>query len=145
MFPVYLQKSLEESLNGKEPDWWQLFIIDMAKYERNFIEVFNGPGHEGLIPNKYLLRQAVKLSPSVKTLQLNFPIAECIHNFRKDHTDSFPNKEQVNYVFSRKRYRVVVDRVTNQELDILQSLIQNPSVKFPSEYRSKWKSIGICY
>jgi hypothetical protein len=144
-FPDFLQSTLEESLEGDTPESWQLFIIDITKYERTFNEVFNGPGHEELTSNDILNTNPVKISPAVKVLQLNFPIAECIHDFRKDKTNSFPEFQKTNYVFTRRNYCVEVEKITKNECDALQRWIQNKSENCPIEFEMDWTVKEICY
>jgi len=144
-FPTYLESTLHESLDGKLPDSWQLFIVDMAKYERLYTEVYNGEGHETMLTDDVFGLASVKLSPSVKTLQLRFPIAECIEAFRKDETRNFPEIEPSIYVFSRDQYRVNVSLVDNEEWSALMQWVKDPDLECPLNYRDKWLVNGIGY
>ncbi len=144
-FPEYLEKTLSEASENKVPDDWQLFILDMAKYERVFTEVFSGIGHENLFSNDIFGIESVKLSPSVTTLQLRFPIADCIGKFREDDFDSFPESQTSNYVFSRQRYFVRVHALDKEEFEMLENWIQDTSQDCPPRYIDSWRQKGIVY
>lgn len=144
-FPNYLAASLSESLNGKSPDSWQLFIIDMAKFERKYTEVYNGFGHESISSNVVGDLESIKLSPAVATLQLQFPISTCIGRFRENDTNTFPEPEPCNYVFSRQGYRVHVQLIDTKEWKALQKWMDNPVKKCNVGYQEKWLKNGIAY
>ncbi len=144
-FPEYLEKTLTESLQSKKPDDWQLFIIDMAKYERMYTEVFNGIGHENILSSDLFEIEPVKLSPSVTLLKLKFSIADCIGQFRENEFDSIPKQQHTNYVFSRQRFRVRVNTLEIIEFETLQNWILNPSEECPSNQPNEWRLKGIVY
>lgn len=144
-FPEFLERTLSEDIENGSPDDWQLFILDMAKYERTFTEVFSGIGHENLFSDDIFGIQPAKLSPSVCTLQLKFPIADCIGNFRENDFNSFPETQITNYVFSRQRYFVRVHALGNTEFESLQNWIQSPNQDCPIAYRDSWRQKGIVY
>ncbi len=145
-FPSYLETMLNENLQGNTPDWWQLFIIDMAKYERLFTEVYNGEGHERLGSDDDIFGlNPIKPSPSLVTLQLQFPISTCIGLFRDSNQDEFPEPSQSNYIFSRDNYRVKVHLVNDEEWNAIQHWISNPSEDAPSAYHDSWLMKGIGY
>lgn len=144
-FPEFLQKSLEESLDGNSPDDWQLFIIDIARYERTYIDVFHGEGHEEIESKEPFPSTRLRLSPSVTTLQLNFPVAQHILSAREESLDALPDKETVNYVFTRDQYRVHVHSVSELEFKALDEWIQRPDQDCPTEFASEWKLKRICF
>jgi len=145
LFPEYLETTLKENLEGETPDWWQVFIIDMAKFERKYTEVYNGDGHEKILSNDVFGLEPSKLSPAVTTLQLQFPISKCIGQFREDETNFFPSQEPSNYVFTRQTYRVKVYLIYDDEWNALQYWINNSTETCPTTYEDKWKSRGIGY
>lgn len=144
-FSDFLQKTLNETLNEQSPDWWQLFIIDISKYEKTFTEVFNGFGHEEFIANDFFSTHPLKLSPAIKILQLNFPIAECINEFKKNKSNVFPEIQQTNYVFTRHDFVVKAYKISNKEYYTLQKWVENSFEKCPIEYQIDWKIKRICY
>ena len=144
-FPEYLEKTLTESIKIEEADDWQLFIIDMAKYERIYTEVFNGCGHENIHSNDLFEIEPPKLSPSVALLKLKFPIASCIGKFRENEFDSIPKIQVTNYVLSRQRFHVNVNILENIEYKTLQDWMLNPSEQCPSRYLNEWRLKGIVY
>ncbi len=145
LFPTFLKNSLEENLQGESPDWWQLFILDMALYERKYVEVFHGDGHENIISDDVFGVEPLKLSPSVALLELQFPISECIGEFRENETNSFPVQEKTYCVFSRQNYRIKVHTVDFEEWEALQHWIKDPKQKCPEAYAEQWRLKGIGY
>ena len=144
-FPSFLQSSLEDSLNGEDPDWWQLFIIDVAKYERTYVETYNGSGHETLEAVDAIFDVSLRLSPAVRLLQLNFSIADCINSFRNNDFESIPDPHPTNYVLTRKNYGVHVQEIEEKEFELLQNWLNNPDSVCPEAYQEKWERMGICY
>lgn len=145
MFPPFLEKSLMESLNGAEPDWWQLFIIDVASYERAYVETYNGAGHESLESNELFEEVPLKLSPAVRSLRLNFSIAECITAFRNNDFDSIPDPQPTNYVLTRRNYRVVIHMLDEIEFEALHDWMDRPDQGCPNDYKINWEKKGIGY
>lgn len=145
MFPSFLETTLNESMEGNKPESWQIFIIDMARYERLFTEVYNGEGHESIMSDDVFGLDSIKISPSVRTIQLQFPIADCIGKFRENEANDFPEYEPCNYLFSRNQYRVKTQLVGAEEWELLQNCLANPNETFPAKYRDKWLSSGIAF
>lgn len=145
MFPTYLQKSLEDNLNGSEPDWWQLFIVDVAKFERAYVETYNGTGHESLESNELFEDIPLKLSPAVRLLRLNFSIAECINAFRNNEFDSIPDPKPTNYVLTRKNYRVLIHQMDEVEFKTFEEWVDQPELGCPAEFKISWEKKGVCY
>lgn len=144
-FPKYLKNSLKENLKGEAPDWWQLFIIDMAKYERKYLEVFNGEGHEEKASNDIFGVEPLQLSPATRTLTLQFPIADCIGKFRDNETEHFPAQKETHYVFSRQNYRIEVFALEVNEWEALNQWIESPKNERPPAYADQWRLKGIGY
>lgn len=145
LFPDYLESTLRESLDGATPDSWQIFIVDMARYERTYTEVYNGGGHEEILSVDMFGLDPLTLSPSVTTLKLEFPISKCIDQFRENETSNFPDQATSYYIINRDRYRVKAHLVDEKEWNSLHHWISNPKEECPIEYGQIWQARGICY
>jgi|GEM_PF-3960251 len=144
-FPTYLEESLLQELKGNEADPWQLFILDMAKYERTYIEVFHSNGHEDLESLEALPNTPIRLSPAVQTLSIQFPIADIILEARKGQINDLPQKEIIHYVFVRDNYRVKSHRISETELEALQKWMNNSKLDCPVQFQNQWLLKRICY
>lgn len=144
-FPSFLEQSLEDSLNGGSPDWWQLFVIDVAKYERAYVETYNGEGHEELESVEAIFDVSFIPSPALRLLQLRFSVANCIHAFQNNDFDAIPDPKETNYVLTRKNYRVSVVEMEENEFYLLQKWMDEPELDCPKEYQDRWERLGICY
>ena len=99
-FPSYLHATRPaESAEGKE-EAWPDFIIDLARFERAFSEVYDGPGVEGC-PDAERGRPAeaverprrdVRLSPAVslRLLTFQFPVHDYFHAARQGREPELP-------------------------------------------------------
>lgn len=145
LFPHFLEVSMQENLESGEADWWQVFILDMARYERMFTEVYNGKGHEENMSVSIKNANQMKLSPSLRLLHLSYPIAGCIGDFRGESRDEFPSKQISHYVFVRINYRVHVYIVDPNEYSILNKIKKDSSDGIPMDYAFSWASKGICF
>lgn len=144
-FPSFLQKSLQENLKEKTPDIWQLFIIDIAIYERMYNTVFNTKGHETLQTNAFFTNLKVKPSPSIQLLKLNFPIGDYTNKEGKQ-LFSPPNiKQPTFYIFTRQNYKVYAHKVTLSAFETIQDWINKPNKPCPTFYQNDWLIKGICY
>lgn len=141
LFPSYLESTLLE--DGGTSESWQLFILDVAIFERTFTEVYNGEGHEELVNKQQ--NNLLQVSPSIITLDLKFPVAECISNFREDTFSEFPEPNKSHYVFTRQNYMAKVYRLEESEYQALLEWKSEVLVSCPEMYAQKWKAIGVGY
>jgi hypothetical protein len=141
LFPAYLEATLLE--DEGTPESWQLFILDVAKFERTFTEVYNGEGHEVLLDTKS--SNQLQVSPAIVILDLIFPVAECIGHFREDTFTEFPEPKVSHYVFTRQNYMVKVYRLEAEEFQALLKWKSGELGSCPEMYAQKWKAIGVLY
>ena len=141
LFPSFLESTLLE--NESAPESWQLFILDVAKFERTFTEVYNGEGHETLLDTKS--SNQLQISPAIVMLDLKFPVAECIGHFREDNFTSFPEPMISHYVFTRQNYMVKVYRLEDSEYQTLLDWKSGVLDSCPDTFRQKWEAIGVGY
>jgi hypothetical protein len=143
LFPYYLESTLFD--NESSPESWQLFILDMAKFERTFTEVYNGNGHEQLIDLTPFSQKSLKVSPAIVLLDLMYPVAECIGSFREETFTEFPESKNSHYVFTRQNYMVKVYNVGTTEFEALMMWKNESNSICPIEYQNKWEMIGVGY
>jgi hypothetical protein len=117
----------------------------MATYERTCVEVYSGEGHEYIPTNDIFGIEPPKVSPSLRTLKLDFPISECIHRFRENEDVEFPDPKTSYHVITRQNYRVKVFLVDEEEWEALHDWIKNPEQECPQKYLRSWRMRGIVY
>ena len=140
-FPDYLKTSSTE----EKTDDWQLFIIDLAKYERTYAEVFNGKGHENLESKDIFSSNPIQLSPAIRLEEFVFPVLEFIHQYRENNNSKFPNRKTTQYVFTRQDYTVSAFEFDNDEFQTLKNLLNSNIVTLSENLKNKWLINGICF
>jgi len=136
-FPQYLEEIRPDRKSSEEPDWAD-FLIDLAKLERTYSEVFDGPGVEGepllspgdlqaIPPNQWPL---VKLQP-VPCLQLKtyrFPVHEYASAVRQETDPTPPPAEPTHLVITRRDFIVRRKAVPSTQFALLQQLVEGATI-----------------
>lgn len=136
-FPGDLAATRPPRETGDGPDWAD-FLIDLARLERIYSEVFDGPGTEGqhglqpedlqgLSIDAWL---AVKLvpSPSLRIETFQFPVHDYASAVRHGQAPepSAPNRTRL--AITRRDYIVRRTRLDEDEFTVLRSLVDGQSV-----------------
>ncbi|MCA9052677.1 MAG: putative DNA-binding domain-containing protein [Planctomycetaceae bacterium] len=130
--PLYLAATRpprDPERNG--PDWAD-FLVDLARLERTYSEVFDGPGEEGVPPlDADLFRQTppdqwehlqILLSPSLRLLRLSFPVHEYFAAVRAGESPELPAPRTVDLAIHRRQYVVQRREVTSAQATLLSAL-----------------------
>lgn len=111
-FPAFLNAS-QPANNDSERAMFAL-PVDLALLERTISEVSRMEGLEGRSEDKpeanllhyFFDTLAVKTSPCLKLLQLNFPLTEFVRAVYKGEEPNIPERQTSYIAISRKNYRV---------------------------------------
>jgi len=137
-FPQYLSETRpkrDESQGG--PDWAD-FLIDIARLERSYSEVFDGPGGEderlleaddltAIAPEQWPQARLIPVE-CLRLLALSYPAHDYATAVRKQHQPAPPQPSLTCLAISRRDYIVRRRAVSAQEFDVLQSLADGHTV-----------------
>lgn len=111
---------------------WPDFLIDVARLERLYSEVFDGPGVEGqtLLSNDDLRRLSpdrigdVRFHsvPCLRLIELQFPVHHYLSAVRRNEEPPIPPPEPICLVVTRRDFIVRRGTVTRPEFVLLQHL-----------------------
>jgi len=104
-----------ENDSSPETDWWR-FLVDLARLERLYNEVFDGPGDEG---TPSLSRDAIMAVPpeqwdhviltpmnSLRLIELDFPVQDYVTAVRKHLDPPIPERHATWQMVWRREYVV---------------------------------------
>ena len=135
-FPKFLEQTCPEERGGATT--WADFLIDLARVERTYNEVFDGPGSEGqrtlqpediaaLPPERWPEARLIPV-PSLRLMTVRFPVHEYITAVRHQATATFPAAAPTYLVISRRDYVVRRASVSAEEYKLLEALVSGCSV-----------------
>lgn len=133
-FPGYLQETRPaESVEGKEQAWPD-FIIDLARFERAFSEVYDGPGVEGgPMPGAEGLRtrltdqdEQARLAPAVslRLLTFRYPVHDYFHAARRGQEPELPAPAETFLAMNRRDYVVTTVELSAPQHALLSGLLE---------------------
>ena len=140
-FPGYLHDTRpaagSEGAEGKD-EAWPDFIIDLARFERAFSEVFDGPGVEGtpmlsaerlrtLLTDRDL---QVRLAPaaSLRLLTFRYPVHDYFHAARRDQEPELPAPAETFLAMNRRDYVVTTSELSVTQHALLSGLLEGQTV-----------------
>jgi hypothetical protein len=137
-FPGYLRDTRPaESPDGKE-EAWPDFIIDLARFERAFSEVYDGPGVEGSpMLSAEGLRTAlanrdrqVRLMPaaSLRLLTFRYPVHDYFHTARHGRDSELPALAETFLAMNRRDYVVTTIELSATQHALLSGLLEGQTV-----------------
>ncbi len=123
---------------GASPPDWADFLIDLARLERTYSEVFDGPGVEG----QSLLSTAdlaavrpeawadarLSLVPCLRLLELQFPVHTYATAVRSGEAPAPPSPESTKLVITRREYVVRRAAVSPPEFAALQTFASGGTI-----------------
>jgi hypothetical protein len=135
-FATFLAETRPTSADGG--DSWLDFLVDLAKLEWCFAEVFDGPGAE----NQRLLGpdqlQAISMEhwpkarlvpvPCLRIVRLDFPVHEYYRTVRDGAEAVPPVREPTRLAISRRNYVVRHIPLTEPEAAILEAIVAGATV-----------------
>ena len=130
--PQFLEETRPPSADDAAGPDWADFLIDLARLERTYAEVFDGPGEEGtpafdvesvrtLAPSEWESLR-LKTTTSLRMLSLRFPVHEYFSAVRRRESPEMPPPRDVTLAISRKEYIVQRREVTTVQATLLAAL-----------------------
>lgn len=112
---------------------WPDFLIDLAKVERTYAEVFDGPGPENLdtlkpedlqaIPPERVSEIQFVPVPSLRLMEASFPVHEYVTAVRRDQSPEIPMPKETLLVITRRDYVVRRGTVSRAEFILLRAIL----------------------
>jgi hypothetical protein len=137
-FPKYLAETRpKREADQGGPDWAD-FLIDIARLERAYSEVFDGPGGEderlleaddltAISPEHWPQARLIPVE-CLRLLTLSYPVHEYATAVRKHQQPAPPPPSPTYLAISRREYIVRRRAVSPQEFDVLQALADGHTV-----------------
>jgi hypothetical protein len=106
---------------------WADLLVDLARLERAWLDVYDGPGTEGTIalsPADLLDGDdvAVVLAPCLRLLEASHPVAGYLDAVRRGADPELPRPRATRYVLSRRDYVVTVTELDEPAFALLATL-----------------------
>jgi hypothetical protein len=132
-FPRFLAETRPDSVGD-----WPDFLIDLAKLELTFNEVFDGPGVEGeemldagqlraIEPERLLQAQLVGV-PCLRLLALRYPVHKYVTAVRRHEDPEMPEPAETYLAVTRRRYVVRHFELSPPAYQLLHALLAGESV-----------------
>jgi len=141
-FPQYLAETRPDRESENEAPDWADFLVDLARLERLYSEVFDGPGIE---KSEVLKPETLLAIPPTRWNEVRFEPAPClrletfrfpVHVFASmvrheddDETITFPEPAETCLAVSRIKYRVRRWSLSQRQYRLLQELISGSSLQ----------------
>lgn len=122
-FPAFLEAVQPQTAEDPRDLPWQ-FFIELARLERLYAEVFDGPGSEGVPPLSAESLQTIPADdwplvrlvfvPSSRLARFSFPVHEYITQVRREESPPIPSPTETFLAVSRREFvvrRSPIDRV----------------------------------
>ncbi len=135
-FPTFLAETRPTSAD--EDNSWLDFLVDLAKLEWCFAEVFDGPGAEGksllgkdqlqgISPESWAGARLVPV-PSLRILRLDFPVQNYYRAIRDGAEAVPPDREPTCLAISRRNYVVRHYTLAPAEAEILEAILSGATI-----------------
>lgn len=137
-FPGYLQETRPAESAEAKDEAWPDFIIDLARFERAFSEVYDGPGGEG---GPMLSAQGlrtlmtdhdlhVRLAPaaSLRLLTLHYPVHDYFDAARRGREPELPAPAETFLAMNRRDYVVTTIELSAAQHALLSGLLEGQTV-----------------
>lgn len=131
-FPEYLDSLQSSHESHDSPDWLD-FLVDLARLQRTYSEVFDGPGNEGQprlrtetlisIPPDRWNAVRFQMAPCLRLEKYRFPVHVYASQVRLNEEPEFPEPEDVHLAISRIQYRVRRWELSPLQYRLLESLL----------------------
>ncbi|MBI1349360.1 hypothetical protein GC163_24090 [bacterium] len=130
-FPQYLKETRPPAMSDR-PDWAD-FLINCARLERVYAEVFDGPGPEflgsesaeispnGVSPEEFLTR-TICVTPWVELLELQFPVHLCTSSVRQGQPIDLPEARPTWLLVTRREFIVRRSEISRGEFVLLSAM-----------------------
>ena len=137
-FPEHLAKTRPPNENPDGSPDWADFLIDLARLERAYSEVFDGPGIEHqqtlhpdelqqLSPEQWLSARLVP-APCLRLMTFHFPVHEYASSVRRDEVPDPPESAITHLAITRREFVVRRIGLSGQEFAVLSDLVEGRAV-----------------
>lgn len=134
----------DRDLPAKEREGWVDLIIDLAQFERIFVEVLEGLGAEDSAtvcladlprePDDAWLDMTLVAVPCLRLLYTRFPVHRYVEDVRKGRNAAVPVAHATPLVVSRCDYVVVVSELEPDAYWLLHALAHGESIRAASRF-----------
>jgi hypothetical protein len=131
-FPTYLAETKPQPAQATDQPDWADFLIDLARLERTYSEVFDGPGTEGerLLDSEQLARVSLERWPGarlvpvecLRLMSFHYPVHEYATAVRQGNKPQPPDRSPTYLIISRRDYIVRRAAVSREQFELLQAL-----------------------
>ena len=133
-FPRYLAETRPDAnLAPSSRESWPDFMIDLATLEREFSEVFDGPGVEGqrlvvenelseLLESERWAEAILVTVPCLRLLSFRYPVNTYFLAARKNEDPDFPEPALTLLALTRRDYRVFLHELSRDQYEVLIAL-----------------------
>jgi len=132
-FPQYLEETKPADEGNGEPSWPEL-IIDLARLDRIYSEVFDGPGDEGeplltpddlaSVPPETLANIRLVPARSLRLESFRFPVHEYASAVRHSSEAELPAAAVTWLAISRRDYIVRRRALSSVQYELLRAIVQ---------------------
>lgn len=137
-FPEYLAGSRPVNLNEDGSPDWADFLIDLARLERIYSEVFDGPGIEGqpllqpddvrgLSPEQWLTARMIP-APCLRLALFGFPVHDYATAVRHQQEPEVPVARPTRLAITRRDYIVRRVELGEHEFIVLSALLEGQGI-----------------
>ncbi len=134
-FPQFLEETCPAGENPRVAD----FMVDLAKLERLYSDIFDGPGNEGnelicverlsAVPPEELATARLVPAPDLHLIELRSPVHEYIRAVRRKQDPSLPEPAETLLAVHRRDYVIRRHVQPRVQFVLLQSLIAGNTVQ----------------
>lgn len=108
---------------------WPVLMVDLARLERSFAEVYDGPGVEGeSLPGGSDLPAAIEVVPCLRLMRFSFPVGPYLSEVRSGAAPPPPEPAESFLALSRRDYVVSMTPLGAAEYGALERLSRGESL-----------------
>ena len=137
-FPAFLETTRPDQGAGEGEEQWANFVVDLARLERAFSEVFDGPGVERqqlLTAERVQMLSAdlyaeTRLTPvgCLRLFSFRYPVHEYFHSVRREQQPKVPLPAETFLAMSRRDYVVTILELSARQHALLSGLLEGQSL-----------------
>ncbi len=137
-FPDYLANSRPPNQNEDGSPDWADFLIDLARLERTYSEIFDGPGIEGQlmlqpgdlngVSNDEWLDTRLIPAPCLRLVSFRFPVQEYASAVRQQSPAEIPAPQPTFLAITRRDYIVRRVALEHDEFAVLADLVEGKGI-----------------
>ncbi len=147
-FARYLEETRPESEVEEGTISWPDFLIDLARLEWNFSEVFDGPGTEGeplldparlqALPPDQWLDARLECVCCLRLLELRFPVQRYLLAVRRGQEPELPDPAETFLAVSRRQFVVRHYELSRPAYELLKALLAGDTISDSIVRAAEW-------